>query len=201
MDVAVPARASGLSILRRVLGVLAAAGAVVALVLYALGAWNPWRYVALTQHFGNPPRGSVIVAALAFVAAWLLAPVRNEAAQGLRVGLRVITAVGLAVALICSGVLGNVLGADVRVLSRSADGERAVALLHRTADDRELRVWAGAGLTARDVGRLGKACGEVTARFLSRDEVEVDSSYGVFRFQLDPRSGAPLSQLGDSCTG
>jgi hypothetical protein len=69
---------------RRVLGWCVAVLAVVALVGFAAGIWNPWRLVRLRQVFGDPTLGALVVLVLVLVAFWLLAPVGSEASQPVR---------------------------------------------------------------------------------------------------------------------
>jgi hypothetical protein len=48
---------------------------------------------------------------------------------------------------------------------------------------------------------LGRACGDVTARFIEPDIVEVDSSYGPWQAKLDPTTGVPVGPSRESCVG
>jgi len=82
------------------------------------------------------------------------------------------------------------------------EGDRAVVLVEWSVDERELHIWGGEGLAEKDLGRIGRACGEgITARFLDRTEVEIETVYGTFRVRLDPASGAPAETLGEQCSG
>jgi hypothetical protein len=187
-------------VVRRVAGVLLVVAAVLAVVVFAAGAFNPWRIVALQRYFGNPPAGLVVVAALTLLGSWLLAPLRNEAAQSGRGRVRVVAVVALVLGLLLWGLLGRLFSLQSTVLARNAPADRAVAVFER-GSDRHLHVLAGHGLTERDMGNLGIACGEVTARFLGHDEVEVATSYGTWQFRLDPATGRPLDVLGERCSG
>jgi hypothetical protein len=170
-------------------------------VAFAAGAWNPWRLVVLAQNFSNWSLGLLLVAVLAFVTSWLLLPIQHEVAQGRRIVLRVVTGVAAVVALLCWGLVGTSFGRTSTVVARSADGQRAVAVVERGLDDRELQVWVGTGLTTREVGVLGPACGPVTAQFTGRDEVALSTNYGDFRLRLDPATGTPLDTIGPTCSG
>jgi hypothetical protein len=187
--------------LRRIAGIVLLAWVVLVAVAFVAGLWNPWRLVVLSEYFGNWPLGLLVVAFLAFLTSWVLLPVRHEAVQGLRIGLRFATAIALFAGVACFGVFGNSVGGTHRVLAQSPDGQRAIALFERSLDERELRVWAGSGLATREVGVLGRACGTVEARFTSRNEVDIATAYGDFHVRLDPATGAPLDGLGSSCTG
>lgn len=188
-------------LLRRVLGVIAAACALLVAVGFGLGAWNPWHLVALDRYLGNPPAGVLIFAVFAFVASWLLLPVDNEATQGRRIAMRVVTGVLVLVGFFCWGLAGPVFAPPATTeLARSPDRERAVVLVEKDKD-RQLRLWVGRGLAARDAGSLGLACGQVTARFVGEDEIEVLTSYRDWRLRLDLATGAPLDTIGPRCVG
>lgn len=188
-------------LLRRSLGIVAAALALAVVAGFSLGAWNPWHLVAMDHYLGNPAAGLLIFAVLAFIASWLLLPVANEAAQGRRIVLRAGTAVLILVGFFCWGLAGQIFAPPKTTeLARSADRDRAVMLVERE-NDRQLRLWSGQGMTARDVGSLGLACGHVTARFVGPDEVEVRTSYRDWRLRLDPATGAPLDTIGPRCAG
>ncbi|HET8657858.1 MAG TPA: hypothetical protein VFM55_02545 [Micromonosporaceae bacterium] len=188
-------------LLRRLLGIIAAVLALAVAVGFSLGTWNPWHLVALDRYLGNPPAGLLIFAVLAFVAAWLLLPVANEAAQGRRIAVRVGAAALILIGFFCWGLAGQIFAPPMTTeLARSPDRDRAVVLVERE-NDRQLRLWAGRGMTARDMGSLGLACGHVTARFIGPDEVEVLTSYRDWRLRLDPATGAPLDTIGPRCAG
>lgn len=187
--------------LRLAAGILLSLLALTTATLVLLGATNPWGLVALQRYFGVPTRGFVLVMALVGGAVLLLTPVRDEASQRGRTTARAVVAVLLAVGLICWGLQPNLLGAETTVLATSADRQRQIALYTYGPDDRELIVWAGEGLAAREAGSLGRPCGETIVRFLQRDEIEVQTSYGTWQFSLDPDSGSPLGRLGPTCSG
>lgn len=189
-----------LPLLRRLAGVAVAAVTAALAVVFIAGIANPWRLVVLDRQFGNPFFGAFVVATGAYVALLLLAPVRNEAVQRGRGQLRMsVAAVGL-LALFGWGLFGRLFSADYEELARSDDGSRAVALVTPATDERQrARVWTGSGLLMRDAGEIGRACGSVTATFISIDQVEIEAGYGPWRIDLDPETGAPLQVLGTAC--
>lgn len=197
-------RAARVSPLRRAIGVALGAVVAVAAVLFVLGAWNPWELVVLRYRFGNPPLGLLLVPLGGLVALWLAAPVRNEAEQGRRIGVMLSLAAVALVGLLGTGIFGNHFRFDTEVLARSDDGTRAVVMV--TDRDRPpesyVRIWDGGGLAAREVGELGRVCwarAAGSARFLTRDQVELDTPFGVWRFDLDPATGVPRQVLGPRC--
>ena len=187
--------------LRRAAGIVLLILTVAVAAAYVVGVWNPWRLVVLSRYFGDWPLGVLLVAALALTTSWVLLPVRNEAVQGKRIAVRVFTAIACFLGVVCWGLLGPTFSGTRTVLAQSPDGQRAVAVYERSLDDRELQVWAGGGLAAREVGVLGPACGTVTARFTTRDYVMISTDYGDFRIRLDPATGVPLDVIGPTCTG
>jgi hypothetical protein len=200
VDVASPSRRRNRLLgVRRAAGVLAAAAAVLAVPLFAVGVVNPWRYVAL-RYFGNPAFGLMVVAALTLAASWLLAPIRNEAAQANRGRVRVAAVILLVVGLLAWPLTSRYFGEDVTVLARNDSGDRALALVV-SGDERQMHILAGRGVAVRDVGSLGIACGQIEGLFLSHDEVQVTTSYGTWQFRLDPANGKPLNILGPRCAG
>lgn len=186
-----PRRAAGL-----VVAVLTAALA----VLFVAGVANPWRLVILERHFGNPLFGAFVVAAGAYLALWLLAPVRNEAVQRARGQVRMALAVLGLLALFGWALFGRMFTASYEELARSDDGARTVALVTHATDERQhARVWEGAGLLMRDAGEIGRTCGSVTATFIEADLVEIEAGYGPWRINLDPETGEPQQVLGPRC--
>lgn len=192
-------RGNGVPVARRSAGVLLFVLSVAALVLFVLGLWNPWRYVVLLRYFGSPALGVLVVAGLACLASWLAFPVRDESAQRGRSRFRLVTALGAAVGLLCWGVTGTLFTPKITVVGHSPEGDRTIAVVERGEENRQMHVWAGAGFFARDVGSIGKACGDVTIQFISRDRVAVGTSYGDWQIDLDPATGAPLQVLGPRC--
>jgi len=198
-DLATPTKP--LSKPRLVIGIVVAAVAAVLATLFVLGVVNPWRLVVLKQYFGVPTRGFVIVMVLTGAALLLLTPVRSEAKQRGRTVARAVVVVLLAVGLICWGVQPNLLGAQTRVLAKTADEGRQVAIYEYGGDDRELIVWEGKGWAARERGSLGRPCGATFVTFLTRDRVEVTTVYGIWQLNLDPATGEPVDHLGPTCSG
>jgi hypothetical protein len=191
-----------LSLPRRVAGI--ALGVVVAVMaaLFALGATNPLRLAVLERFFFDPLFGLLVVGAGSLVTAWLLAPIRNEAVQGRRIVLRVAALVITATGVVAWGIFGVFFNQEITEVARSSDGSRVlVEVAHANNPYRwELRVWNGSGLTAREVGSLGAACGGVQgARFITNHLVELDTPYGAWRFNLDPATGEPLQVFGPRC--
>jgi hypothetical protein len=185
---------------RRGIGFLVLMLVVVLAVAFALGAWNPWQLVILQARFANPWLGLGIVAAVGYLSVWLLSPVRNEARQSGRIRVRVLLAVVAAVGLITGGILSLLYRYDATELARSADGQRAVALIVSGGQsERELRIWEGTGLLTREVGSLGRACQRVEAAFLDSDTIVVNQGFGEWTIDLDPETGRPEQVLGPRC--
>jgi len=185
---------------RRIAGAVVASLAAAALVVFVLGAWNPWDLVVLLRYFGNPLAGAVWVFGLSLAGVWLLTPVLNEATQGRRLWARFLLGASLLLSLAVWGVAGSAFGGDYQVIAQSPDGSRRLVV--RTAgEDHELRIWSGTGLAARDRGHLGLACGNVVGAFTGNDRVHVASVYGEFDLRLDPATGKPENTMGPTCSG
>jgi hypothetical protein len=188
---------------RRVTSIVAAVLSVLALGLAVLGTWNPTSLVVVHRVANDPVRDLFGVLLLGLIALWTGKPVTSEAAQHGRLVVRawliVLTGlVGLA-SLFTWGVAA--FRYDAQVIARSADGQRAVALV-MVRDGRQLHAYAGSGLGARDQGSFGVPCGvSVTARFLGDDLVRVRTDYGTFDLGLDPATGRPVRLLGPTCSG
>jgi hypothetical protein len=190
------------SLPRRVAGVVFGVPVAAAAVLFALGAGNPLHLVLLERYFFDPLFGMIVVGVGAYLALWLLAPVRNEAVQGRRIAARVAALVLAGVGLVAWGIFGVFFNQEIAEVARSADGSRVlVEVVHANNPYRwELRVWDGSGLTAREAGSLGEACGGVqAARFIGNDRVELDTAYGTWQLALDPVTGTPQQVLGPRC--
>lgn len=184
-------------------GALFAVLAVLLLAMFIWGVWNPRQYVVLLTYFSNPFTGTFVVLGCAALAVWLLFPVRSEAAQGRRNAFRwTVLVLALVSALPFLFVIGSSLFAyDGTVASRSADGTLALAVVDRGTYGREVRVWAGRGISARDLGGFGRVCGtDVNARFTGPDEVLVSTMYGDFHLRVD-RAGHPVTFIGSHCYG
>lgn len=165
----------------------------------AVGVWNPWHYVLLRQHLGNPLADGAAVTLVFAAAIWLLVPVHSEAAQHGRVLLRWAAVVAFLATLACFGGFGSAFDrGQIQTVARSG-GLRLV--VETRGEDAEIRIWAGKGWAVRDMGRVGRACGEVSGSFPSRSEVQITTVYGDFRISLDPDTGRPLRQLGPTCSG
>jgi hypothetical protein len=193
--------ASVWSLARRVIGIGLLIVVAVAAVLYVLGAWNPWHLVFLEYRFGNPMVGLMVVPIGALVGLWLGLPVRNETRQRGRIMARV-AAFALSIAgVIAWGVFGTHFAYDVDETVRSDDGERAVSIIQDrdTPPNSFVRVWQGSGLATREVGDIGRVCGAASARFVTHDRIELDTSYGNWLFDLDPVTGEPQQVLGPVC--
>jgi hypothetical protein len=188
--------------LRVTAGVLLAVTAAIITVCFVWGVWNPQRYVLLLTWFGNPVQGLFAIAATVATAVWLLAPVRNEAAQNVRNSIRwLLLVVAVATGLCFLGVFEtDFFKYHGKVLSRSADGKLALALVDRGRYGLDVRVWSGSGLAMRDLGGFGRVCGEpVQARFTAPDQVFISTNYGDFRMRVDA-TGRPATHKGDTCS-
>lgn len=190
------------SLPRRVAGGVVAAAVIVAAGLFALGAGNPLRLAVLERYFFDPLFGTLLIGVAGYLALWLLAPIRNEAAQGRRILARVTTVVVAGVGLVTWGIFGVFFNQEITEVARSSDRSRTLVEVVQANDPHrwEVRVWSGTGLTAREAGSLGEACGGVqNARFVTNDRVELDTTYGTWQFDLDPATGAPKQVFGPRC--
>jgi hypothetical protein len=185
---------------RRTAGLVLAAAAVLVAIGTVLGAWNPWRLVVLLRYFGDPFAGATLVSALLLVSVWLLTPVTLEARQGTRLWARLILAALLLVAFGTWAVAGGRFGGSYEEIAHSSDGSRRL-VVRVQGEQRELHIWSGTGVAARDRGRIGLACGEVVGSFTGNDRVRVSSVYGQFDLRLNPQTGAPESTMGPTCSG
>ncbi|GIH13774.1 hypothetical protein [Rugosimonospora africana] len=188
---------------RRTAGLVAGVLALLALAGTVLGAWNPTSLVLVHQYLGDPVRDLFFAMLLALIAYWVGVPVTSEAAQHGRVVARawlvVLTALVGVAALTTWGLA--VFRYQPQVIARSADGQRAVALV-TVLRGRQLHAFAGSGVGARDQGNLGRPCGpSVVAEFTGDDEVRVTTNYGTFDLRLDPATGRPVRGLGPTCSG
>jgi hypothetical protein len=193
---------SALSLARRVIGTALLVVAAMAAVLFTLGSWNPWQLVFLEYRFGNPMVGLLVVPVAALVGLWLGLPLRSETRPGGRIAARVIAFVFSLVGLFAWGLFGTHFTYDAKAVASSGDGERRLALVsdRGTPPTSRLKVWTGTGLATREVGDLGQTCGAVAARFVTDDQVELDTSYGNWRIDLDPATAEPRQVLGPRCS-
>lgn len=184
---------------RRIVGWSAAALAVVMLVLFVLGTWNPGDLVVLWRFAGNPFVGATLVFALAVLASWLLAPIGSEARQINRTRLRVVFALGFLFSLLGYLLLGPRFAVEYTVMA--SNDSRTIVLYNPEQDFQRLHVWTGSGLGRKYAGDLGKPCGQTRVTLIGRDTVRVVTSYVDVELRLDPATGKPLDQLGPTCTG
>jgi hypothetical protein len=181
--------------LRSVLSVVCFALALAVLPVAVAGAWNPWRYVMLAEYFRDPFAGAALVIALAAAGGWLM-PVRSEAVQHRRVLVRWALTGLLVVSLISFGIATEAYRRAVKTVATHGD-RRLVSITVR--DHSELRMYAGSGLTERDVGHVGIGCEGTTATFVGRDEVKISNNYDQFDIHLDPATGTPRNVMGLRC--
>jgi hypothetical protein len=165
-----------------------------------MGSWNPADLVVLWRYGRNPLLGAVLVFAFAFVASWLVAPVRDEAAQKWRGRIRITLGLLLVFSLIAYGLFGNQFIPDYRIVATSADGQRTIVMYDPDSNLQRLHVWAGTGLGRKYAGEIGFPCGPTVVRFAGRDAVTISTSYVDKEITLDPGTGRPLSVLGPSCS-
>jgi 4-amino-4-deoxy-L-arabinose transferase-like glycosyltransferase len=184
---------------RRAIGWAAAVLAVVVVVLFVLGTWNPADLIVFWRFAGNPLLGAIIVFALALIASWLIAPIGNEARQVGRTRWRIVFALALFASLIGYGLFGPRFATDYTVMAES--GPRAIVLYNPGTDYQRLHVWTGSGIGRKYAGDLGKPCGFTTVTMISPDLIQVKTSYLDVRLRLDPATGRPLDRLGPTCTG
>ena len=184
---------------RRAVGWAAGVLAVVMLVLFVLGTWNPADLVVLWRFAGNPFIGAMIVFALAVLASWLLAPIGSEARQISRTRLRVVLALCLLFSVLGYLLAGPRFAVEYTVMAEN--GSRAVVLYNPETDFQRLHVWTGSGLGRKYAGDLGKPCGQTQVTLVGADTVRVVTSYVDVELRLDPATGKPLDQLGPTCTG
>jgi hypothetical protein len=185
---------------RRGLGIVLAVLAGGCLVGFVAGTWNPWRLVWLRELFGNPFSGLVIVSLLALLAFVTLAPVRSEAAQGRRNGVKWLLIVIFVLSLPIYGLFHSLSSVATQELDHSPSGKRTVAKVTR-GKDYQVRLWTGSGLGMREDGSLGRPCGDFKARFQGEDLVHIETNYGNFDVRLDPATGRALNPIGPTCSG
>ena len=188
-------------LVRRVVGWVLLVLAVLLLVLFVLGTWNPADLVVFWRYGRNPVLGAVLVFGLAFVASWLVMPVTNEAAQPWRARVRITLGILLLFSLIGYGLFGTWFVPDYRIVATSPDGQRAVVMYDPGTNLQRLHVWAGTGLGRKYAGEIGYPCGPTTVTFDGDDTVLVSTSYLDRKISLDPGTGEPLQVLGPSCSG
>jgi hypothetical protein len=192
---------------RIVIAYVAIALSVVALASAVIGPWNPSSYVLLHQFVGNPVIDVFAALVLAVAAHLLGLPVSNGVAQ---YG-RSLTRTWLIVLMLVAGILAlgswslQLFRYDPQVVARSADGQRAVALVwvfkNRQAE-RQVHLFSGSGAFARDRGSVGLACGSgIKATFTGTDQVHLSTDYGDFTLSLNPTTGEPLNTIGETCSG
>jgi hypothetical protein len=184
---------------RRVVGWAAGVLAVVMLVLFVLGTWNPADLVVLWRFAGNPFIGAMIVFALAVLASWLLAPIGSEARQIKRTRLRVVLSICFLISVLGYLLAGPRFAVEYTVMA--SNDSRTVVLYNPGTDFQRLHVWTGSGLGRKYAGDLGKPCGHTTVTLVGADTVRVVTSYVDVELRLDPATGKPLDQLGPTCTG
>lgn len=188
-------------LLRRSVGWAVLVAALVAGVLFVLGAVNPWRLVVLEYQFGNPMLGLLVVPSALLLGWWLALPVTNEARQAHRLAVRMALLAVSLIGLIGWGLFGAHFSFHPEPAGRSPDGELTVVLV-RDRDyppNQYVRIWRGSGLTAREVGDLGRGCGRVRVRFHSPDQLRVRTAYGEWLLELDPETGQPRQVLAPRC--
>jgi hypothetical protein len=187
-------------LVRRMVGWVCLVSAVLLLVLFVLGSWNPADLVVLWRYGRNPVLGAVLVFALALVGSWLVAPVTDEAAQKGRGRVRIILGILLVFSLIAYGLFGNRFIPDYRIVATSADGQRTIVMYDPGTDLQRLHVWDGTGFGRKYAGEIGHPCGPTVVRFTGRDAITIATSYVNKTISLDPGTGRPLSVLGPSCS-
>jgi hypothetical protein len=183
--------------LRTILSAVCFALALVVMPVAVVGVWNPWNYVVLDEYFRDPFADATLVLVLAFAGGWLL-PVRDEARQHHRVMARWVLTGLLVLSLVSFGIATRAYDRTVVTVASHGD-RRLVAITTPSTDIGELRMYAGRGLTERDIGHVGLACNGTGATFVSRDEVKISNSYADFDIHLDPVSGAPRNDMGPRC--
>ncbi len=189
---------------RRILGILIVL--VTAAFLVVFGASIGTTNVFLRTHFGDPALGVFLVLALSIPMLMLLSPVQNEVTQYWRSRVRTIQVVVAFLALIVWGFVQALPYFDYNpeIIAHSPDGTRAAALVTSGTSSKDLHVLVGKGLSAKDVGDAGLACGgeDVLVTF-ARDNssMRVETDFGTYTIHLDPTTGRPLDQLPAQCGG
>jgi hypothetical protein len=200
-EVATPLTKPPVGTFRLALGLVVAVLVVAVATVFTLGLFNPWELVVLKRHFANSWVGLAAVAAGAYLAVWLIVPIRDEARQSGWIAVRVALAAITVLGLILGGLLGPQYRYEVSELARSADGERTLALvIVGGLQERQLQVWEGTGLGAREMGSLGRPCTRVRARFAGPDLVIIDQGHGEWPIRLDPHTGVPQQVLAVRCS-
>jgi hypothetical protein len=172
--------------------------ALATVVVFSIGAFNPWNNVLLLEWFSNPFAGLMAVAVLTYFALWLLFPVRNEATQRRRIGIRITLVVVAFLALMGFGVYGAFYYSyDGTPIETSPNGERAVAAVEQAGyPGVRLHVYQGNGMATVDLGVISPDCGGNDGiDFIDDDTIQIDNPYGDFVIPLDPETGVPQARL------
>jgi hypothetical protein len=192
------------SVIRGIIAALFALACVVYIVVSVFGVWNPRHYVILLTYFNNPVGDASVVLFLALVAFWCGFPIRSTA-----VDRRLSLARTTLIILILLSLFGLVFTFAFGVwryrpspIATSPRGDRqvvSVGLMHGI----DVHIVAGSGLSRRDVGSLGTACGlpsDLDAVWVSDDEVKITTVFKTYDVRLNPRTGVPLLHFGATCT-
>lgn len=185
--------------IRRTLGWVVLSAGVLAGVLFGLGMVNPWQLVVLEYRFGNPMLGLLVVPLTVLVGAWLALPVTNEARQAARLAARLGLATLCLIGLAGWGLFGAHFTFTPEPVERRGDLTLVLVTDRGQPPATYLRIWHGSGLTAREVGDVGRVCGSVSVQFLAADRVMLDTAYGDWVVELDPVTGEPRQVLGSRC--
>jgi hypothetical protein len=188
---------------RRIVAVVAAVLAPLILVVTVLGTWNPWSSVVLRQEAGDPVVDVFVIMLLVTLAHWLGRPVVSEADQHGRLVARA-WLIGLTIfaGIAAATTWGlQVFRYDPEIVATSADGQRAVALVH-VFQAQQLHSFTGTGLARRDMGSFGEPCGgRLQVQFTGPDRLRVVTDYGTFELRMDAATGKPLAGLPRTCSG
>jgi hypothetical protein len=189
-----------LSSTRRVIGAVLCLASLAVVVAYGAARFYPDN-VFLKGHFRNFLTGSGELFVLSALISIAVFPVRNSAVQRVRPLIRFALITLAAVSFVGAGLTHGFAIFTYRptVVATSPDAMRRVALIN-VGPYQELHIWAGTGLSAKDVGNLGPPCEFNTAKFTSDNEVLVSTSFGDYDIHLDPATGAPLNGLTHTCT-
>jgi hypothetical protein len=188
-------------LVRRTIGWVLVVLAILLLVLFVLGTWNPFDLVVLWRYGRNPVLGAVLVFGLGFAASWLVTPVTNEAVQVGRARVRITLGLLLLFSLIGYGLFGTWFVPDYRVVATSPDGQRTIVMYDPGTNLQRLHVWTGTGLGRKYAGEIGYPCGPTVVTFEGTDTVLISTSYLDKRISLAPDTGRPQQVLGPSCSG
>ncbi len=191
------------SLIRKIIGALVLAVAVVEAALFGWAAFGGSDYVVLKAHFSSWPSGLFWLSLLLLIGFLVAYPIRTPVEQRRRSRIRS-TIIILACIFGLSALFVHFAGVfryNPEIQAFSPSGQRRVAFVDvRTGTS--VRVFTGTGLTARDAGSVGILCGlkiSDRAGFQDENTLTISTPYNDYLIPLDPDTGAPLKHFGPTC--